>query len=178
MCHRQSIRFQLNKSLNQTLGLTPLLYSTKISAKKQSQEMVPIFLVISVKVLDPNRHWRLSIFTVWIWNLSLDSIFCFQPKFILTSYFTVQQNKQGQPYPPGCLFWGGAAVAALPVHSSSQYTPALCIRANSATLYMGDPHCPVRPVLGSQWSWWGNPFCTDGLHSHLVCPPAPINCGL
>lgn len=49
MCHRQGIRFQLNKSLNQTLGLTPLLYSTKIWAKKQSQETVPIFWWIKLR---------------------------------------------------------------------------------------------------------------------------------
>lgn len=76
-----------------------------------------------------SKLWILTapedIFTVWIWNLSLESTLCFQPRVFLTSCFSIQRNKQGQPYPPDCSFRDGAAMAALAAPPSFEQAPAV-----------------------------------------------------
>lgn len=85
-----------NPWINTSFALTP---TPKSEPRNwwESQETVSTFLVNQVKALDPNSPWRIPFLQsgseIWVLNSP-----CFQPRFVLTSCFSIQQNKQGQPY--------------------------------------------------------------------------------
>lgn len=161
--------------------------------------MIPASAVNQVEALDPGSPWRAPLWQsgsgICAWDPpSVSSPFTLAYcRLILTSCFSTQQSKRGQPCSPGRSSWGGAVAAALPGPSSSEPAPALRAQTKAEARSSAPAPQAVSPgetlaiaggLLPGQVLWsplrsqWSSVLPTGTLLSRLICPPAAVNCGL